>query len=92
MAKNKNQIFDGDVVKQAETASFERAVTMLEEAVQRLESGDLSLNDSLQVFEEGVLWGQRCQEHLSEAKQRVQTVMRKYDGEVELAKFDNETL
>ncbi len=62
--------------KQAETSvistpDFETALADLETLVQRMESGELSLEDSLQEFERGVKLTRLCQEALKAAEQRV---------------------
>ncbi|MDQ5768411.1 exodeoxyribonuclease VII small subunit [Thiothrix subterranea] len=61
--------------KQAEIstnpANFETAMLALETLVQRMESGELSLEDSLKEFERGVLLTRQCQEALKAAEQRV---------------------
>ncbi|MFC3680656.1 exodeoxyribonuclease VII small subunit [Bacterioplanoides pacificum] len=54
---------------------FETALTQLEQLVQRMESGELSLQDSLQAFEQGVQLTRQCQQALSSAEQRVQILM-----------------
>lgn len=61
--------------KQAEVSSipatFETAILALETLVQRMESGELSLEDSLKEFERGVLLTRQCQDALKAAEQRV---------------------
>ncbi len=54
-----------------EPLSFERAMEALEACVRRLESGDLPLDQALDVFEEGVRLQQRCQALLDGAEQRI---------------------
>lgn len=54
---------------------FETALQQLEQLVQRMESGELSLQDSLQAFEQGVRLTKQCQQALSSAEQRVQILM-----------------
>ena len=51
--------------------SFEDSLTILEEIVRHLEKGDLPLNDSLSLFEEGTGLIRRCGEMLDEAEQKV---------------------
>lgn len=55
--------------------SFEKKLNRLEEIVQTMESGDLELDKSLKIFEEGVKLTKECQKHLSEAEQKVQILM-----------------
>ncbi len=51
---------------------FEKALQELEQLVEQLEKGDLSLDESLQRFERGVGLARTCQEALKAAEQRVQ--------------------
>ena len=51
---------------------FEKALADLEALVERLENGDLSLEESLKAFEAGVRLTQECQQALTQARQRVQ--------------------
>ena len=53
---------------------FETALAQLEQLVQKLESGDLSLETSLQEYERGVQLTRVCQQALKQAEQRVQLV------------------
>ena len=53
---------------------FETALAQLEQLVQKLESGDLSLEASLQEYERGVQLTRVCQQALKQAEQRVQLV------------------
>ena len=55
-----------------EPLAFEEALGQLDEAVAALESGNLTLEDALRVFEEGVRLTQRCQEALDNAELRIQ--------------------
>ena len=54
---------------------FETALAHLEQLVAHMESGELSLEDSLQAFEQGIALTRQCQEALSKAEQRVQILM-----------------
>lgn len=55
---------------------FEKAMARLEEIVQSLEKGDLSLEDSLKIFEEGIRLSQVCMAKLDEAEKRVEILMK----------------
>jgi len=59
---------------------FETSLKKLEEAVNRLESGDLSLDDSLRVFEEGVKHASLCSRKLNEAQKKVELLLKRKDG------------
>ncbi len=63
MAKSKNPV------------DFEQALNQLENLVEAMESGDLSLEDSLKAFEQGIKLSRECQTALSTAEQRVQLLM-----------------
>ena len=52
-------------------AGFERSLDELEGLVQRLEQGDLSLDESLQAYERGIALFRRCQTALEQAELRV---------------------
>ncbi|MBW1704596.1 MAG: exodeoxyribonuclease VII small subunit [Deltaproteobacteria bacterium] len=55
---------------------FEKAMERLEEIVESLEGGDLSLEDSLKVFEEGMKLAQFCSHKLEEAEKKVTLLVR----------------
>ena len=59
---------------------FEVSLKKLEEAVSRLEGGELSLEDSLKVFEEGVRHSAICSRKLNEAQKRVELLLKQKDG------------
>lgn len=61
--------------------NFESALTRLQETVKKLESGELSLEDSLKGFEEGVKLTRFCQQALSAAEQKVEILMQESAGE-----------
>ncbi len=71
-----------------EKLSFETALEQLQTAVKKLEGGELSLEDSLKQFEEGIKLTRMCQNLLSTAEQRVEILMKSdATGEVELQPF-----
>lgn len=53
---------------------FEASLEQLQRIVKNLESGEMSLEDSLKNFEEGVRLTRACQEYLSKAEQRIQVL------------------
>ena len=74
------------------TIDFETSLEQLEELVEQMESGELSLEDSLKAFEKGIKLTRECQEQLNNAEQKVTTLMEK-SGVLELAdEFDDEEL
>lgn len=58
--------------QKTETASFEEALSELEALVERMESGDLTLEESLAAFEQGISLTRHCQEALQAAEQKVE--------------------
>jgi len=58
-------------------ADFELAMRDLEELVERLEQGDLPLEESLAAFERGVMLTRACQTALKEAEQKVEILLKK---------------
>jgi exodeoxyribonuclease VII small subunit len=59
---------------------FENSLKKLEDAVNRLESGELSLDDSLKIFEEGVKHASICSRKLNDAQKRVELLLKRKDG------------
>lgn len=55
---------------------FEKAIERLEKIVQTLEKGELPLEDSLKIFEEGIRLSQLCMARLDEAEKRVEILMK----------------
>ena len=73
--------------KEAPKLDFETAMRDLEELVERLEQGDLPLEESLAAFEPGVILTRNCQTALKEAEQKVQILLKK-GGETSVQDFD----
>jgi exodeoxyribonuclease VII small subunit len=67
---------------------FETALERLEQIVDQLEAGNLSLEESLQVFEEGVGLARHCGKYLDEAEKRIETLTRDEHGVLKTAPFD----
>ncbi len=67
--------------------SFEEAIVKLEEAVSRLESGSLSLDESIKLFEDAISLVRLCNESLDNAEQRVKILVEGADGAVSDAPF-----
>ena len=68
--------------------SFEKNLERLEDIVLALEKGDVSLDDSLKLFEEGVKNIGQCKKILQVAEQKVQTLVEK-DGDFVVKHFKN---
>jgi exodeoxyribonuclease VII small subunit len=69
---------------------FESALKRLEEVVKKLEGGELSLEDSLKAFEEGVKQAAFCARKLNEAEKRVEFLLQQKDGSFVREPFRNE--
>ena len=69
---------------------FEKSLARLEEVVQRLESADLSLDEAMALFEEGVTLSRECQKKLEEAEGKVEILLKKADGKIVPAPFEAE--
>ncbi len=67
-------------------ARFEQALTELEELVEQLEAGDLSLEAALERFERGVGLARECRRSLEAAEQKVQMLIEQ-EGSSELADY-----
>jgi len=71
-----------------QAVDFEKSLGELETLVNELEKGDMSLEDSLKAFEAGVKLTRDCQSRLTEAEQRVHTLIES-QGEMSLQTFNN---
>ena len=75
----------------SEEMSFEEALIKLEEAVAQLEQGEtLTLDESLQVYEEGIRLTRLCREKLDAAELRVQQLVEVDENVFEMAPFEVE--
>ncbi|HEC56943.1 MAG TPA: exodeoxyribonuclease VII small subunit [Candidatus Syntrophoarchaeum butanivorans] len=73
-----------------EDMTFEDAMRRLEEIARLLEAGDLPLEESLQIFEEGVRLSRICNSKLDAIEARLEVLIRRDDGRLEREKFDLE--
>ena len=69
---------------------FERSLARLEEVVRKLESPQLSLDEAMKLFEEGVALSRECQKQLEEAEGRVEILLKKADGKMAAEPFEAE--
>ena len=60
--------------------SFEASLEALEEIVHQLEAGDLPLEKSLELFEDGIRLSRQCQERLNQAERRIEVLLRDNQG------------
>ena len=68
--------------------NFEKTFAELEDLVNKIEEGDLSLEESLKYFERGMLLTKNCQQALSEAEQKVKILLEK-NNKSNLENFDS---
>ena len=61
---------------------FETNIKRLEEIASKLESGDISIDESLKLFEEGIGILKECNEEIDNAEQRVNVLLSEKDGTV----------
>ncbi len=78
------------MVAKKKKLDYEAAVAELESLVERLEQGDISLEESLKLYESGVLLTRDCQEALQSAEQKVQMLIQQ-SGQSSLVDFDPNT-
>jgi exodeoxyribonuclease VII small subunit len=71
-----------------QSKTFEMQLAALEQVVRELERGDLPLEESLKLFEEGVRLSRECQERLSQAERRIEVLLRDSEGRPVLSAFD----
>lgn len=70
--------------------TFAAALSRLEEIVQELEKGDLLLEQSLKLFEEGVKLARLCTKRLDEAERKVEILLKEKDGKISPRPFEGE--
>ncbi|HXE08562.1 MAG TPA: exodeoxyribonuclease VII small subunit [Acidobacteriaceae bacterium] len=69
-------------------AGFEDRLTQLEQVVEKLERGELSLEESVRLFEEGVKLSDACKAELEKAEGRVQVLVEGRNGKMQTAEMD----
>lgn len=69
---------------------FEDALKKLEKIVEDLEGGNLSLDDSLAKYEEGIKLSKECSKKLEVARKKVEILLKSEDGSASLAPFDED--
>ena len=60
--------------------TFEKAVARLEEIVRLLDAGELPLDESLKLFEEGIGLAQMCSKQLGDAQGKLEALVKQSDG------------
>ena len=74
----------------AKTQRFEEALSRLEEIVDKLQSQDLLLEESLKLFEEGLKLSRFCHDKLQEVEKRVKKLVKGEKGEFHLKLFEDD--
>ena len=77
-----------DKSEDAQVFPFEDSLKQLEDLVERLESGEISLEESLQDFEHGVALVRTLRERLDQAQQRVDKIVEQEGGETAAEPMD----
>ena len=72
----------------AKPKNFETSLEELERIVRELEQGELTLEKSLELFEQGVKLSRECQDRLSQAERRIEILMRDNQGRAAVRPFD----
>lgn len=72
--------------------NFEKSLAALERVVRELERGDLPLEKSLALFEQGVRLSRECQERLNEAERRIEVLLRDGEGRTSVGAFESDEL
>lgn len=67
---------------------FEESLSKLEGIVDKLEGEDLSLEDSLKAFEEGIRLARVCSKKLNEAEKKIEVLLKDADGKDRVEPFD----
>jgi len=70
---------------------FEDALNKLEKIVTKLEEGDVPLEESLRLFEEGIKLSRFCNQKLDEAEKRVEILLKNKEGVLKAQPFDPST-
>lgn len=78
-------------MEELKVKDFESALKTLEDIVGKLETGDLTLERSLELFEEGVKISRFCGSKLEEAERKVEILTRAADGSLSEQPFQEET-
>jgi exodeoxyribonuclease VII small subunit len=64
--------------------TFEASLNELERIVKQLEDGDMPLEESLKLFEDGVRLSRECRERLTNAERQIEVLMKEADGTISL--------
>jgi len=75
---------------ETQNRTFEASLEALEQIVHQLESGDLPLEKSLELFEQGIRLSRECQDRLSQAERRIEILLRDNQGRPVVTAFSDE--
>ncbi len=67
---------------------FEEALRGLEGIVDKLETGELDLEESIKLYEEGIDLSVYCQKQLAQAEGKIQRLIKKLDGDIQVMDLD----
>ena len=79
------------MTKKKQQIQFEEAFKRLETIVAQLESGEESLENSLELFEEGIQLAETCRTKLDKTEQTISKLIKKSDGSISLEESDENT-
>ena len=74
--------------KDEQPKTFEASLEALEEIVHQLEGGDLPLEKSLELFEDGIRLSRQCQDRLNQAERRIEVLLRDNQGRPVVSAFE----
>ena len=79
---------EGNIKKTKDEMSYEEAVAMLEQVVARLESGDVALDESMELFQQGMKLADFCGKKLNSMEEKITKLMLQADGTVSEMPFE----
>lgn len=87
MTKDKNTSVD--IPDDIKKMKFEEALGALEEIVRNLESGDVSLEESIEIYTRGTQLKAHCEDRLRDATARIEKITKSADGSLSSAPLDS---
>ena len=79
---------EGNIKNTKDEMSYEEAVAMLEQVVARLESGDVALDESMELFQQGMKLADFCGKKLNSMEEKITKLMLQADGTVSEMPFE----
>lgn len=89
MAKDKNSSVD--IPDDIKNMKFEEALGALEDIVRNLESGDVSLEESIDIYTRGTQLKAHCEDKLKDATARIEKITKLSDGSLSTTPLDSES-